>query len=127
MDTIFPEALLRAVSYVPTVGVMAALSLIASFLIIFVSDVLYCGFKTRAVRWAPCIPGKSLLSERYRPNKSMDHYLEEFADAYRKQEWESLLNIGQCGYGIRRVASSATLPRLVQCSQGPRQLGKGVK
>ncbi|KAE8135575.1 hypothetical protein BDV38DRAFT_252237, partial [Aspergillus pseudotamarii] len=62
METIFPEALSRTVLYIPTVGLITALSLLASFLIIFVSDVLYCGFKTRAVRWAPCIPGKSLLS-----------------------------------------------------------------
>ncbi|KAB8276264.1 cytochrome P450 [Aspergillus minisclerotigenes] len=77
MDSIFLEAFDTAVLYAPTVGIIAALSLIASFLIIFVSDLLYCGSKTAAVQWAPCIPGKSLLSERYRPSKSMDQYQED--------------------------------------------------
>ena len=84
MDTIFPEALTRAGLYIPTVDVMAALSLIVLFLIIFVSDILYCEFKTKAVQWASCIPENSLLSKRYCLNKSMAYYFEEFADAYQK-------------------------------------------
>lgn len=84
MDLVFSEIFSRAVLYALTVGVIVGLSLIASFLIIFVLDILYCEFKTKGVQWAPCIPGKSLLSERFRPKKSMDGYYEEFADAYRK-------------------------------------------
>lgn len=93
MDSILSEALSSAVLYAPTVGVIATLSLIASFLIILVSDLIYCGFKTWAVQWAPCIPGKSLLSERFRLKKSMDDYYEEFADAYRKASFSASMMV----------------------------------
>ncbi|KAL4957875.1 hypothetical protein BDW69DRAFT_180121 [Aspergillus filifer] len=54
------------------------------YLFILVSDYLYCLRKTKERSWAPCVPGKTLLSGRWRGGQDNSTFDRDFADAYNK-------------------------------------------
>ncbi|KAL2864234.1 uncharacterized protein BJX67DRAFT_383900 [Aspergillus lucknowensis] len=82
------ESLILLVFYSLRIALSAGESM---YLVIVISNLIHCWYKTRQRSWAPCVPGKSLLSgrlgrwwRRRRRQRANHEYDREFEDAYNK-------------------------------------------